>query len=99
LTSAVVHVHIDGVDVTNMEPAFTTNGLTHQVQGLSVQLKDASGVNLINNLLISMLSYSAILTLFSEHGVNMMAKLLLTAMYSELYGQQRRSHMCLRASG
>jgi hypothetical protein len=49
LTSAVVHVHIDGVDVTNIEPAFTTDGLIHQVQGLSVQLKDASNINLVAN--------------------------------------------------
>jgi hypothetical protein len=47
LTSAVVHVFLNGVDITNMQPAFTTDGMIHQVQGLSVQLKDASGVNLI----------------------------------------------------
>jgi hypothetical protein len=42
-------MYIDGVDVTNIEPAFTTNGLIHQVQGLSVQIKDSSGVNLITH--------------------------------------------------
>jgi hypothetical protein len=40
-------VFLNGVDITNVEPAFTTNGMIHQVRGLSVQLKDASGVNLI----------------------------------------------------
>eukprot|EP00953_Heterococcus_sp_UTEX-ZZ885_P014150 8050-Heterococcus_DN1.PRE.2 len=49
LSSKIAASNDASTDVTNIEPAFTTKGLIHQVQGLSVQLKDASNINLVAN--------------------------------------------------
>eukprot|EP00953_Heterococcus_sp_UTEX-ZZ885_P029362 15588-Heterococcus_DN1.PRE.6 len=47
LTTAIIHVYINGVDVTTIEPAIKTASLVHHIQGLTVQLTDASGMNII----------------------------------------------------
>jgi hypothetical protein len=47
LTTAIIHVYINGVDVTTIEPAIKTASLVHHIQGLTVQLTDASGENII----------------------------------------------------
>jgi hypothetical protein len=47
LSTAVIHAYVNGVDVTLAVPAIRTSSLVHHVQRITVQLTDASGINII----------------------------------------------------